>query len=86
MYPESDPCYACLCQKDFDNSSIATNNNCQKINCGIQLNSLHYIQKGCIPIYLKDKACCPIDWKCRMYNLTIFFFKIIDKTTLLIYS
>jgi hypothetical protein len=64
MYPESDPCYVCLCQKNFDNSTFADNKHCQKVNCGIELHSMSYIQKGCIPIYLEKKACCPISWKC----------------------
>lgn len=67
MYPAQNPCYECLCQNEFDNTTIVQNENCQKINCGISLDKSH-IQRGCLPIYeSKSIACCPIGWKCREF-------------------
>ncbi|CAO1410511.1 unnamed protein product [Diamesa hyperborea] len=64
MYPAQNPCYECLCQNEFDNTTIVQNEHCQKINCGISLDK-SYIQRGCLPIYeSKSIACCPIGWKC----------------------
>ncbi|CAO1379806.1 unnamed protein product [Diamesa serratosioi] len=64
MYPALNSCYECLCQNDFDNTTIVQNQHCQKINCGISLDKSH-IQRGCLPIYeSKSIACCPIAWKC----------------------
>lgn len=64
--PESDPCYACICNEDFDNSTYIEDNtkSCAKINCGLELLSLDKVKRGCAPIYYGEKSCCPIDWKC----------------------
>lgn len=72
MMPGSNPCHECLCQKNFDNSTILNNPHCSAVNCFLQLKSLSFIQRGCIPIYYGEKVCCPIDWKCRKSFLIPF--------------
>lgn len=65
IYPESVPCYQCLCTADFNSNMPFTKNpNCAKIDCGIELD-LPEIRDGCAPIYFKTPTCCPIDFKCR---------------------
>lgn len=80
MYPAQNPCYECLCQNEFDNTTIVQNENCQKISCGLSLDKSH-IQRGCLPIYeSKSIACCPIGWKCRefiQYLINSTFFQLI---------
>lgn len=62
-----DNCYTCLCDENFSNSTelLSNSKSCKKINCGLELRHLKEAQKGCAPIYLREKACCPISWKCR---------------------
>ncbi|KAL7027781.1 hypothetical protein ACKWTF_005578 [Chironomus riparius] len=61
---KSNPCYECLCHKDFDNTTIIEkNSHCHKLNCEIELKYKSFIQRGCLPIFENDK-CCPVDWKC----------------------
>jgi hypothetical protein len=73
MFPAENSCYKCLCSADFDNSTIVDNKDCQELGCGIQLRKLWKLREGCIPIYY-GKACCPIDWRCRKFDM-IFILK-----------
>jgi hypothetical protein len=74
---KSNPCYECLCHKDFDNTTIIEkNSHCHKLNCEIELKYKSFIQRGCLPIFENDK-CCPVDWKCFDCEYLIYF-----KTTL----
>lgn len=69
FYPEDDSCYKCFCAENFNNNtSYADNPNCVKINCGIEL-KLSEIKAGCVPVYYKTPTCCPIDYKCRKFQL-----------------
>lgn len=66
IYPSQYPCYRCLCNETFDNSTkINDNRNCKKIECGIELLHLTDIQNGCVPLYYGTERCCPIDYRCR---------------------
>lgn len=66
IYPEFDPCYQCVCDESFDNSTaMPLNKNCQKLDCGIELRNLENIRKGCIPVYYGENRCCPIEYRCR---------------------
>ncbi|KAG5681524.1 hypothetical protein PVAND_010950 [Polypedilum vanderplanki] len=60
---KSNPCYECLCHKEFDNTTITETSHCRKLNCEIELKYKSEIQRGCLPIFENDK-CCPVDWKC----------------------
>lgn len=61
-------CHHCICDENFDNStSIEENNNCKKLDCGLQLHDLDKFKSGCIPIYFKDRKCCPIGFRCRKF-------------------
>lgn len=72
IYPENEPCYRCSCTKDFNNQTLASvNQNFKKIDCGIELRNLDSIQKGCVPIYFGDNGCCPIDFRCRKFLISI---------------
>lgn len=64
MYPNDESCYVCQCQKNFDNSTIVGNPNCNEINCGIELRNIGRIMDGCIPVYFGNERCCPISWRC----------------------
>ena len=64
MYPEKDSCYACICSKKFDNSTIVGNEDCWEINCGLQIHYARQLQQGCIPVYYGKDGCCPIAWNC----------------------
>lgn len=66
IYPENAPCYMCICDTEFDNStSISANKHCQKVDCGIELRSLERVMEGCVPVYFGDNGCCPIEFRCR---------------------
>ena len=70
---KSNPCYECLCHKDFDNTTIIEkNSHCHKLNCEIELKYKSFIQRGCLPIFENDK-CCPVDWKCFDCEYFIYF-------------
>uniref|UniRef100_U5EL88 Putative secreted protein n=1 Tax=Corethrella appendiculata TaxID=1370023 RepID=U5EL88_9DIPT len=65
IYPESEPCYTCLCEKGFNNAlRVAENPHCKEVNCGIELRYLHNLRAGCAPIYFGNARCCPIGWRC----------------------
>lgn len=67
MYPNNDTCYKCLCTESFDNTtSIESNPNCKRIDCGVEMRHLNEIRRGCVPVYFENH-CCPIDYKCRTY-------------------
>lgn len=64
MYPNEE-CYKCVCTKNFNNeTALAENENCQKIDCGISLRNIDRIREGCIPVYYQKDNCCPIGWRC----------------------
>lgn len=66
FYPEDTPCYTCICDKNFDGlEPIASNRNCRKIDCGLELRHFHELRQGCVPIYFKTSSCCPHDFRCR---------------------
>lgn len=66
MYPEDASCHTCLCTKDFNSSvPIESNQNCKKVDCGIELRNLNRLQSGCVPVYFGASDCCPIDYRCR---------------------
>lgn len=65
IYPNNAPCYSCICDEEFDNSTlIKLNANCKKIDCGIELRNLDRLQKGCVPVYFGEDSCCPIQFRC----------------------
>lgn len=64
--PKTNPCYECLCHKDFDNTTITDNLHCRKLNCEIDLRYKSFVQQGCLPVFHSEK-CCPVDWKCRKF-------------------
>lgn len=67
MYPAKELCYTCLCTSGFDNSTIYGNPNCKQVNCGFDMRYSEKLKSGCIPVYLGNNKCCPIDWRCRKY-------------------
>jgi len=65
IYPKSNPCYKCLCNDKFDNStSVDKNPSCKRVDCGIELHQLAYLQGGCAPVYFNDAFCCPLEFRC----------------------
>lgn len=68
MYSERNGCFACICDENFDNTTIAMNPSCQKIKCNIEIHYADRIMAGCIPIYYGKANCCPIGWRCREYT------------------
>lgn len=68
IYPNSEPCYECLCTEHFNATlKMSENPSCMPIDCGIELRYLQRLRDGCIPIYFKN-GCCPIEFKCRKLN------------------
>lgn len=66
IYSPKSPCYKCLCDEKFDNSTDpSTSPSCTPVQCGIELHQLSYLQTGCIPVYFDDGLCCPFEFKCR---------------------
>lgn len=69
IYSPNAPCYKCLCDENFSNETVASQNpNCKPVECGIELHQLSYLQLGCIPVYFDDGLCCPFEFKCRSYH------------------
>lgn len=73
MFSDQIGCYACICDENFDNTTIINSPNCQKVKCNIEIYYADRLMAGCIPIYYGKKYgkfnCCPIDWRCRKYLL-----------------
>lgn len=70
FYPDDVPCHSCVCHKNFNASlPMASNKFCRKIDCGLELRYFNKIKEGCVPVYFQTSACCPIDFKCRKWNL-----------------
>lgn len=65
MFSDVTGCYACICDENFDNTTIVNNPNCQKIKCNLEIHYADRLMAGCIPIYYGKVNCCPIDWRCR---------------------
>lgn len=77
IYSPRAPCYKCLCDEKFDNTTeIAKNPSCKPVDCGIQLHQFSYIQLGCIPVYFDDCLCCPFEFRCRMHEFPIYLSEI----------
>lgn len=69
MWPATERCFSCLCDEKFDNSTAVTkNNNCQEVDCAIDLSYLSKIRSGCVPVYFGEPTCCPITTKCRKFT------------------
>lgn len=69
MFSDRIGCYACICDENFDNSTIVNNPNCQKVKCNIEIHYADRLMAGCIPIFYYGKSnCCPIDWRCRKFQ------------------
>jgi len=65
IYPQNEPCYKCLCNDKYDNStSPAKNPFCKRVDCGITLLQLNNLQEGCVPVYFNDNFCCPLEFRC----------------------
>lgn len=68
IYSAKSPCYKCLCDKNYDNTTdVSTSPSCKPVECGIELHQLSYLQLGCIPVYFDDGLCCPFEFKCRKF-------------------
>lgn len=78
IYPPNAPCYKCICDEHYDNSTaVDINPNCKPVDCGVELHQLSYLQTGCIPVYFDDGLCCPFEFRCRMYSWLIFMFVVL---------
>ena len=64
IYPNDAPCKACLCSKDFNNSTFVDNKDCAEFKCDLELRNEDKIKKGCVPVYIRGLRCCPDEWKC----------------------
>lgn len=74
IYPKSEPCYKCLCDENFDNSTaIEKNKNCKPVDCGIEIHAILNYQEGCAGVYFNDNYCCPVEFRCRMLYKIAFF-------------
>lgn len=73
-------CYSCVCDGQFDNSTIPSmNKNCRKLDCGIEIYNIEKIRNGCVPVFRSNGAsssevteCCPVNWICREFILNFF--------------
>lgn len=74
MFSDKIGCYACICDENFDNTTIINSPNCQKVKCNIEIYYADRLMSGCVPIYYGSKYgkfnCCPIDWRCRKYSVS----------------
>lgn len=73
MYSDRIGCYSCICDENFDNTTIINSPNCQKVKCNIEIHYADRLMAGCIPIYYGKSNCCPIDWRCRKWSQKIEF-------------
>lgn len=69
MFSDRVGCYACICDESFNNATIANNPNCQKVKCNIEIHYADRFMAGCVPVYYGKFNCCPIDWRCRKWNI-----------------
>lgn len=70
MHPNGDECISCLCTENFDNStSFSENPNCKRFYCWPQLKYLHYLRRGCAPVFGTNGRCCAYrQFKCRKFH------------------
>lgn len=82
----SKSCYRCICDANYNNDTLpASNANCRKLQCGIELTNIDQIRKGCVPVYAsltlydaEPTTCCPIEYMCRKFRwfcVEQYFFK-----------
>lgn len=72
MYPKEDSCYHCLCAEGYNNqTAVAENPHCERIDCHIEINYGDKIRSGCVPIY-ETSRCCPFEYKCRTFCIELF--------------
>lgn len=71
MISKDEPCYECLCDEYFNNSTtLNLNKNCRRKFCQIQINNGDKVRAGCAPIYLEpSNICCPINYRCRKFEM-----------------
>jgi len=68
FYPETDPCYSCVCDENFQDDTFvwlaANSRNCHQIECGSTLHDMDKILAKCAPVFFGKNTCCPYDWLC----------------------
>lgn len=83
--PDSDSCYQCICDRQFDNTTFISDNlsNCRKIECGLELQYTEQFRRGCAPVYSSHTACCPTgEWICRELFISSYSMQKINITYL----
>lgn len=69
IYSPRSPCFKCICDDKYDNATDpAVSSSCKKVDCGIELHQLSYIQNGGVPVYLSNGFCCPFEFRNRKFT------------------
>lgn len=77
MYPASDDAI-CICDKGFNNATIANNPHCRTVDCNIPLHYADKLREGCAPVYYGKATGCPIEWICRKSIINDLFMLVAD--------
>lgn len=67
FYPKAEPCKECRCKAGFEGKFEEPF--CKDVSCDVELHYGSRIRKNCVPVYYGKQGCCPIDWKCREFQI-----------------
>lgn len=83
-------CYKCLCDASYNNNTAPImNENCRKIQCGMELLNADKFRDGCVPVYQKinvndiePTTCEPVDFMCRKSQSILILIKFLKMKSL----
>lgn len=61
---EAEMFHECLCTENFKNVTAVANPDCEKRRCGLRIHNSDKLNRGCLPVFYRDRPSCPIEWIC----------------------